>query len=196
MLAGFGGDAAGGASSSQDLTAATDDDTIDLLFVHIAWDLTPSGKGLKLSEASQFDASTAPLQHTQHAMAMPAGMDTTAESGHWQCAGSSAALHQWLDGLIRSLLQYSMFSSSVLTAILLRNQEADNMLQVWLWRCLQACLESRGCRIQHCLHMLTCWSVHSYMFPDARMCIGVIKGIRCSNPSVTWLAGFLTRCSV
>ena len=130
LHAGFAGSVADGTSY---LTAANDDDdSIDLLFLHIAWDKAPHGSGCNPSGASQLDAGTLPLQHTQHASALPAGIAPTAGSDDWISAGSSAALHQWLDDVIKLLFQYPNFSSSVLTAVLLKNQEADDMLQVCL----------------------------------------------------------------
>ena len=130
LHAGFDGNVADGTSY---LTAATDDDdSIDLLFLHIAWDKAPHGSDCNPSGGSQLDAGTSPLQHTQHASALPADIAPAAGSDEWPPAGSSAALHQWLDDVIRLLFQYPTFSSSVLTAILLRNQEADDMLQVCL----------------------------------------------------------------
>ncbi|KAL3154342.1 hypothetical protein ABBQ32_013824 [Trebouxia sp. C0010 RCD-2024] len=85
---GLHGDTTDGINSPQDLTAATsDDDAIDLLFLHVAWDETCGGKG----------------------------------------CSSSAALHHWLDDVLRLLFQHSTFSSSVLAAILLRNQQTDGM---------------------------------------------------------------------
>ena len=126
LRAGFGGDVADGESY---LAAAIDvDDSIDLLFLHIAWDKAHHGSDCNSSKAS--DGGTSPLQHTQHALALPADIAAAAGLNDWQCADSSAALHQWLDDVIRLLFQYPTFSSSVLTAILLRNQEAHDMLQV------------------------------------------------------------------
>lgn len=72
MPAGFNGDTVDGISSLQDLTPATnDDDAIDLLFLHVAWDETGGGKGCSTSELVQLHDSTAQLQHTWQAMALP-----------------------------------------------------------------------------------------------------------------------------
>lgn len=138
MPAGLHGDTTDGINSPQDLTAATsDDDAIDLLFLHVAWDETCGGKGCSTSELVQLEASTAQLQHTWQAVALPPDVAPVADLSHWQYAGSSAALHHWLDDVLRLLFQHSTFSSSVLAAILLRNQQTDGMHKV---RSLAACM--------------------------------------------------------
>ena len=128
MYAGFDGIVADGTSY---LTAAADDnDSIDLLFLHIAWDKATRGSSCNPANALQLDAGTPPLQHTQHASALPADIAPAVGLNEGQCAGSNAALHQWLDEVIRLLFQYPTFSSCVLTAILLKDHKADSMLQV------------------------------------------------------------------
>ena len=157
MYAGFDGNVADGTSY---LTAAADDDaSIDLLFLHIAWDKATHGSSCNPSNALQLDAGTSPLQHTQHASALPADIAPAVGFNDGQCAGSSAALHQWLDEVVRLLFQYPTFSSCVLTAILLRNHKADSMLQVCVLAALKLALR---------LHTVKCritpmyWSMHSY----------------------------------
>ena len=123
LHAGFDGNVVDGTSY---LTTATDDaDSIDLLFLHIAWDKAHHGSGCNSSNT--LDDGTSSLQH---GLALPADIAPAAGLNERQCANSSAALHQWLDDVVRLLLQYPTFSSSVLTAILLKNQEAHDMLQV------------------------------------------------------------------
>lgn len=51
--AGFDEDAPDGSSCSQAFMAASDDDATDLLFLHVAWDNTCSGKGCSTSELLQ-----------------------------------------------------------------------------------------------------------------------------------------------
>ena len=131
LPAGFSRDVVDGTSQSMAVTD-DDDDSIDLLFLHITVDDAPSGSGCTSSRAVQSEAGTSSLQRTQRPTNLPADVASDNELDDWQCAASSAALHQWLDEVIRLLLQYPQFISAVLTAVLLKNQETDTMLQVFL----------------------------------------------------------------
>lgn len=126
--------------------AATDydDDSIDLLFLHIAVDDAPSGSRCTSSRAVQLDAGTSSLQRTQRPTNLPADVASDDDLHDWQHAGSSAALHQWLDEVIRLLFQYPPFNSAVLTAVLLTNHEAVDMLQVSLLTCPALALQLCG----------------------------------------------------
>lgn len=132
--AGFKKNVADGTSQFKAATA-DDDDSIDLLFLHVAVGDAPSGSGCTSSRAVQKDAGTSSLQHTQSPTNLPADGASNDDWHDWQSAGSSAALHQWLDEVTRLLFQYPPFNSAVLTAILLKNQEAIDMLQVFLLTC-------------------------------------------------------------
>lgn len=157
--AGFSKNAADG--TSQFLAATDDDDSIDLLFLHIAVDDAPTGSGCTSSRAVQSDAGTSSLQHTQRPTNLPADVVSDDNQDDWQCAGSSsAALHQWLDEVLRLLFQYPSFNSAVLTAILLKNHEAIDMLQVFPLTCHT--LELQLCGAGNCGLLSMYCSTHSY----------------------------------
>lgn len=116
------------------------------------------------------DAGTSSLQHTQHPTNLSADVASDGELDDWQCAASSAALHQWLDEVIRLLLQYPPFNSAVLTAILLENQDANDMLQVSLSTCHKLALQIYGVGTHTAISLRNEPACQSTMMQDIALC--------------------------